>query len=177
MIILINGPFGVGKTSIGTMLKDKINNSMIYDPEEVGFMLRNIIPNDIRYVSEKSGDFQDLKLWKVLTVEIAKMLLETYKRNLIIPMTICDLIRFNYIYDNLKKIDNTVFHFCLLAKKNIIHDRLIKRGDKEGSWPFQQTDKCLKLYQNNLESFNEIIYTDNLREDLICQKILESVFS
>ena len=43
MIIMINGAFGVGKTTIANELLKEIKNSMIYDPEEVGFMLRNII--------------------------------------------------------------------------------------------------------------------------------------
>lgn len=42
MIILINGAFGVGKTSVASELKKTINNSMIFDPEEIGYMLRNI---------------------------------------------------------------------------------------------------------------------------------------
>lgn len=36
MIIWINGSFGVGKTTIAERLKDKIRESIIYDPEEIG---------------------------------------------------------------------------------------------------------------------------------------------
>ena len=78
MIIMINGPFGVGKTTIATMLQSKIENSMIYDPEEVGFMLRNIITNDVKLPEEKTNDFQDLILWKKLTVTVAEKLVNIY---------------------------------------------------------------------------------------------------
>jgi deoxyadenosine/deoxycytidine kinase len=37
---MINGAFGSGKTTTAQMLKPLIPNSMIYDPEEVGYMLR-----------------------------------------------------------------------------------------------------------------------------------------
>lgn len=40
---MINGAFGVWKTSVAMGLTQHVNNSMIFDPEEVGFMLRNII--------------------------------------------------------------------------------------------------------------------------------------
>lgn len=38
MIIMINGAFGVGKTTIANMLQNEIKNSMIYDPEEIGYI-------------------------------------------------------------------------------------------------------------------------------------------
>ncbi len=44
MIIWLNGSFGVGKTTIAYKLKEKINNSIIYDPEEIGTFLDNILP-------------------------------------------------------------------------------------------------------------------------------------
>lgn len=48
MIVMINGAFGAGKTTIAEMLLPLIPNSMIYDPEEVGFMLRKIVTEEIR---------------------------------------------------------------------------------------------------------------------------------
>ncbi|KAB3532841.1 hypothetical protein [Alkaliphilus serpentinus] len=56
MIIMINGPFGVGKTTTAYKLLNSLDNSMIFDPEEVGFMLRNIITKDIRHDDEKKDD-------------------------------------------------------------------------------------------------------------------------
>ena len=32
MIILLNGPFGIGKTTTAKILNEKIENSIIYDP-------------------------------------------------------------------------------------------------------------------------------------------------
>jgi 2-phosphoglycerate kinase len=66
MIIMINGAFGVGKTSVANELQKTINNSMIFDPEEIGYMLRNIITEDIAYPSETTnyGRFS----WSMLPV-------------------------------------------------------------------------------------------------------------
>src|SRR5690625_7808409 len=68
MIIMVNGAFGVGKTTISNELLKVVNNSMLYDSEEIGFMLRNILPNHIKRLEANTGDFQDLELWKELTV-------------------------------------------------------------------------------------------------------------
>ena len=176
MIIMINGPFGVGKTTVAELLCQQLENSMIYDPEEVGFMLRNIIIDDVKLDKEKTGDFQDFVMWKELVVDVAKKLVRTYKKNIVVPMTICNSEYFSYIKNGFKGIDET-FHFCLLAKENTVHERLLKRGDENGSWAFQQTERCLKAYNENLSEFERIIYTDNLTEDEVCGIILSSLTS
>jgi predicted kinase len=40
MVILINGSFGVGKTTVARLLRDALPGSVIYDPEWAGFVLR-----------------------------------------------------------------------------------------------------------------------------------------
>ncbi|GLI84134.1 hypothetical protein ANABIO32_18340 [Rossellomorea marisflavi] len=46
MIIMINGAFGAGKTTLANALCKELPGSMIFDPEEVGYMLRNVIPEE-----------------------------------------------------------------------------------------------------------------------------------
>jgi hypothetical protein len=41
MIIWINGPFGVGKSQTAYELNYRIPNSIVVDPEEVGFSCKN----------------------------------------------------------------------------------------------------------------------------------------
>lgn len=90
---------------------------------ELGFMLRNIITQEIRFDVEKTDDFQNVKSWKVLTVDIADMLIKTYNKNLIVPMTICNIDYFTYIREGFERIDKNVYHFCLLAQKETISKR------------------------------------------------------
>ncbi|MCP1183752.1 AAA family ATPase [Paenibacillus sp. 1781tsa1] len=72
MIIMINGAFGSGKTSAAKALQPLISNSMIYDPEEIGYMLRKLLPENYREENERTDDFQDIELWRILTVKTAK---------------------------------------------------------------------------------------------------------
>ena len=39
MIIMVNGAFGAGKTSVANELLRRLDGAMLFDPEEVGFML------------------------------------------------------------------------------------------------------------------------------------------
>ncbi|MGA3601658.1 AAA family ATPase [Lysinibacillus agricola] len=173
MIIMINGAFGVGKTTIANMLQNEIKNSMIYDPEEIGFMLRNVVPEDIKRNEACTGDFQDLELWKELTVDVAKRLISNYKINLIVPMTIRKIEYLHFIHNGFKSIDEQTYHFCLSASKETIYERLRLRGEAEGNWCFQQTDKCLEAY--NKYDFKEYIDTEKVGINVIVHNIKEKL--
>lgn len=170
---MINGAFGVGKTTIANTLQNEIEHSMIYDPEEIGYMLRNVIPIDIKRTESITGDFQDLELWKEITVDVAKRLITKYKINLIVPMTIRKIEYFHFIYNGFKSIDDQTHHFCLSASKETIYERLRLRGEEEGNWCFQQTDKCLEAY--NQYDFGEYIDTEKNSIIEIVQEIKEKL--
>ncbi|EPH9953487.1 TPA: putative tunicamycin resistance ATP-binding protein TmrD, partial [Klebsiella pneumoniae] len=44
MIIWINGPFGAGKTTLAERLRDRRPKSLIFDPEEIGFVVKETVP-------------------------------------------------------------------------------------------------------------------------------------
>ncbi|MBK3494694.1 AAA family ATPase [Viridibacillus sp. YIM B01967] len=173
MIILINGAFGVGKTSVSERLHKNLENSIVFDPEEVGFMLRNILPNAIKELEAPSGDFQDFILWRKLFVETARCFKEQYGKTLIVPMTIRNFEYFREITEGLNKIDKEVYHFCLTASKDTIHKRLVERGEVEGNWCFQQTDQCLAAYENN--DFSYYINTEDKNLTEITEEIVEKI--
>ncbi|RDI45490.1 AAA family ATPase [Falsibacillus pallidus] len=170
MIIMINGAFGVGKTSVAEELKSRIEGSILFDPEMVGYLLREMLPVEIRQREAKTGDFQDFILWKNLVVEVAEELMDTYHETLIVPMTIYNQERFEYIYNGFKKIDAKTYHFCLMAEKETISDRLLNRGEEEGNWCFQQTERCLDGFRSG--TFDEYIQTDKLNIVEITEHIL-----
>lgn len=173
MIVMINGAFGVGKTTVSNELVKVIENSMLYDPEEVGFMLRNVLPKEVKRHEAETGDFQDLELWRELTVKVASSIVAKYNVNLIVPMTIRNLEYFQTIYSGFENIDKQTYHFCLTASKDTIYKRLRERGEVEGNWCFQQTDKCLKAY--NEHNFGEYIDTENVLVSDVVDAILNKV--
>jgi deoxyadenosine/deoxycytidine kinase len=173
MIIMINGAFGVGKTSVSSGLAEQIENSIIFDPEEVGFMLRNIIPEGIRCKDEDTGDFQDLELWRKLIVTVAGDLIDRYNVNLIVPMTIYRKEYFDYIYNGFKELDRDIHHFCLTASFDTIHRRLENRGDVKGSWAYKQTARCIASFEKY--DFSEYLDTETCTVDETINIIKEKV--
>ena len=66
MIIMINGSFGVGKTTVANKLIESLDNFMLFDPEEIGFMLRHVIADEIKKDGERTDNFQDFEMWRRL---------------------------------------------------------------------------------------------------------------
>lgn len=173
LIIMINGAFGSGKTSTANRLQSLIPNSMIYDPEEVGYMLRNIITEDMKHEEERTDDFQDMELWRVLVVQTAEQLHRKYNRHLIIPMTIYKAVNFRYISEGLSRIDEQLFHFCLIASEDTLQKRIEQRGDVFGEWYQQHSRRAVAAFQD--EQFQQHIVTDDLDTDHVIQRIIHSI--
>ena len=83
MLVWINGAFGAGKTTVALGLAKRWPAALLFDPEKVGFLLRRVVPADCR-----QGDFQDLRLWRQLTVQMAAGLIEQHRRPLIVPIQV-----------------------------------------------------------------------------------------
>ena len=90
MILMLNGAFVAGKTTLANALLERRPEWMLFDPEEVGFMLWKLCPGP-------RGDFQDLAAWPPLVVETARALWAAYGRTLVVPMALVNLPRFRAI--------------------------------------------------------------------------------
>jgi len=173
MIIMVNGAFGAGKTTVSEELLRRIDGSMLYDPEFVGFLLREIVPDDAKSADEQTGDFQDLRPWKSLVVKVAEEIKNTYGKHLIVPMTIRKREYFEEIVNGFKRIDPKTYHFCLMASKETIHNRLRSRGEEDGNWCFQQTDACLDAFEDSI--FEQKIWTEDKTVNEIAEEIMRKV--
>lgn len=122
---------------------------------------------------EARGDFQDLPLWRTLTVIVAEQLRKQYRRTLIVPMTLANPSYFCEIKTGLAQLDPELYHFCLTASVATIHARLTNRGDVAGNWAFQQTVRCVEALQ--APEFQEHIDTEQQNAQDVVQIILSRI--
>ena len=168
MIVFINGAFGVGKTTVAERLVQRIPHSLLFDPEEVGYLLRNVLSP-----IEKPDDFQHYTMWRPLVVKTAQMLLETYQRTLIMPMTFWHLPYFEEVIGGLREIEPDFYHFCLTAPIPVIHARLEQRGEEREGWAWVRAEWCYNAYQSPL--FEQKIPTETLSSEEITETILSTL--
>ncbi len=124
MIVFINGTFGAGKTTVAERLVGRLPGSVLFDPELVGYFLRRIVTP-----IENPADFQDLALWRSLTVTTARELRATYDRTLIMPMTIARLDYFHEVVGGLRAIEPDLHHFTLTADPATLEARIRQSGE------------------------------------------------
>lgn len=131
-ILMLNGAFGAGKTTLAHALLERSPNLMLFDPEEVGPMLWRVM--NVR------GDFQDLPQWAPLVVETARILVATTGKGLVVPMTLVDRENYRTIRRGFETIAPT-HHFTLLASPETLARRLTERGSDR--WAFDQIERCV----------------------------------
>ncbi len=124
MIVFINGTFGAGKTTVAEQLVGRLPGSVLSDPELVGCLLRRIVTP-----IENPADFQDLALWRSLTVMTVRELRVTYDRTLIMPMTIARLDYFREVVGGLRAIEPELHHFTLTADPATPEARIRQSGE------------------------------------------------
>lgn len=135
----MNGAFGVGKTTVARKLASLLPGAMTLDPEEIGGMLRKVVP-----AARQTGDFQDLPLWRRLTVTAVQGVLRDYPGLLLVPMTVVDGGYFDETVGELCRSGITVHHFTLVADPKTIRRRLLWRPSDPRStrWALQRVERC-----------------------------------
>jgi AAA domain len=88
-VVWLHGAFGAGKSSVAAELRRRDDDLIVFDPEAVGYMLREIVP-------VPTGDFQDLPQWRELVVVTAATLSRHSDTAILAPMT---LLRQTYLHE------------------------------------------------------------------------------
>ena len=170
MIVFINGPFGVGKTTVAKLLVKKFPNAMLYDPEVIGAVLKRVLGP-----FKKVQDFQDYTLWRTLVVGGTRVLRMASARTLIIPMTVWRRDLFDAIVAGLGRVDGNLARFRLTASRDVLMDHI--SSDIEDSeacaWRTSHVEVCLKALRD--PAFGTEIPTDDLEPAEVADRILQTV--
>ncbi|ALC85408.1 tunicamycin resistance protein [Bacillus sp. FJAT-22090] len=164
MIIWLNGAFGSGKTQTSYELERRIPNSLVYDPENIGFFIKRNIPKEI-----SKGDFQDYSIWRELNYTTLKYIDSEYDGIIIVPMTLVNPQYFEEIVGKLRDDGVIVNHFVLWASKETLQKRLRSRGERKNSWGEKQIDRCIQGLSNDI--FKNRIETDKLTVESVVETI------
>ncbi|BAZ68047.1 Tunicamycin resistance protein [Fischerella sp. NIES-4106] len=161
MIVLLNGSFGVGKTTVAKILHDSLTGSIIYNPEWAGSLLMRL-PNWIELKRTGTGDFQHIKLW-IKSVIAGTQLYRLFARSVVIvPMTFSSRDYFDEIVIGIKSFDSELRVFCLKASLDTVKRRLVQRGTQiegaESEWIARRIVECADAHRDRY--FGEPVDTE-----------------
>lgn len=158
-VIILNGPAGVGKTTIGKLLAQESENSVCIS----GDALKDFIIRKTDTVKGRLG----------------------YKNGASLIRNFVDagyeLIIFEYIFPSKKQIsyflkklnvDVPVFLYTLWAPLEIVREREAKRIGRASLG--EQVTKCHKELALNLHELGQIIHTDHLALEEVVKNIITS---
>ena len=168
MIIWLNGPFGVGKTTLANLLHQEIPNSILYDPELLGDFFQENLPKAVC-----PEDFQDYPIWRQTTVQIIRDLATKTGQVIIVPMTVFKKEYCQEIIEQGLIEDMCVQHYILVAEKETILDRLNKRTQENNNWALKHLDNCLQAFEDQIPGRK--IDTDSLTVDELAEIVLRDL--
>ncbi len=166
VILWLNGPFGVGKTSVARRLVARLPAATLLDPERIGFVLARATRE-----GRRASDFQDLTAWRTWTVRGLRAAAKL-RAHVVVPMTLVDVGYFEEIVGALRGTGIDVRHFTLMAAPGIVRARLHARGSAV-AWGERQLDRCITAL--NDPRFAEHVATDAQSIDDVAEEIARRV--
>jgi hypothetical protein len=162
MIVWLNGPFGIGKTTTARALVRRLEGALLYDPEIVGGALRQMVVE-----VDAADDFQDLRAWRRLVVESARVLRTTYDRTLVVPMTVWRGAYLAELADGFRSIDPDLHCLRLTAPEAALRARILGRPEEEGphDWALGHLAEGLEL-MHDPRAGEEVVTADRTPDEI-----------
>ena len=143
MIVLLNGAFGIGKTTVARALVSQLRRAVIVDPEPAGIVLQRMG----RIAGRRIDDFQNLRMWRRLTVGVIRTARLLYP-NVLVPMAFSNIDYLDEIRRRLQRFDSRVLHFCLIAPIDVVNERLARRRlrPEDQAWQLRRAAECCAVH-------------------------------
>jgi len=154
--LLINGAFGIGKTTVARLLKAATTGAAIHDPERAGFILRRL-PAWVIGEPRQPDDYQNLAIWRRMAVSGAR---RAHRRAgpVIMPMAFSDPGWFGEVVGGLAA-DAPVRVFCLTAPLVVVRERIERRAAAERwadtDWVLRRAEECCAAHAEG--AFGELV--------------------
>lgn len=167
MLLLINGPFGVGKTTVARELIQLLPNALLFDPELIGAFLRQLLGP-----LAAGGEYQDLPLWRRLTVELATCVTAEHGVDLVIPMTLWRRAYLDEITAGFRASGDELTCVQLVASRETLTRRILSRPDADGphAWAFAHIESGLAMAHD--PTFGLPIATDDCSPVQVAERLL-----
>lgn len=149
MIIWIDGPYGVGKSTLAEKLHEINRHSFVFDAEAVGNAVRDNLPEELfnGYI------FEGYPMWFSLCTELLADLAGRYEGDIYVPMTLVWPDSYAKIKRPLAEQGIAIRHVLLEAPHTVIRDRILARGEEEDCWCMRHIDLCLE----NQKRFSDVL--------------------
>ena len=150
IFVLLNGSFGIGKTTTAKLLLRAVPGAAISDPEHVGYMLRRL-PAFALGLRRQPADYQDMVLWRRLIVTQARWVRRRCDV-VIIPMAFTNR-DYRVGFEGALTATAPVTRLCLVAPLDVVRSRLQRRAlneERQGLTEFElrRSEECVVAHSD-----------------------------
>lgn len=148
MILWIDGPYGVGKSTLAEALHGLRPESLVFDAEEVGNAVRDNLPTNTY-----SEVFEGYPLWFEFCSELLLEISKSFLGDIFIPMTLIYPDSFEKAAAPLREYGIDIRHILLESDYETVRGRILERGEDEDCWCIENIGLCLE----NQAKFKDVI--------------------
>jgi predicted kinase len=172
MVVFINGAFGIGKTTVASLLAAQLPNSTVIDPEPVGLLLSRLAV--LFPLRERTDDFQDLVSWRRMSIRAIGFALR-FRKTVIVPMTFSNVAYLGEFLAHFRGRKVPAHHFCLTAPYHVVLQRLQSREGRQGAnpWVLRRSAECCAAHE--APEFAEHVPTTDHSALAVAKEILERI--
>lgn len=169
MVIWIDGPYGVGKSTLAERLRELAPHSFVFDAEQVGNSVRENTPKELfnGYI------FEGYPLWFELCAALLSDLSRRYDGTIYVPMTLTERDSFEKIAAPLRQSGIAAAHIVLTSTYEVVHDRILQRGEEEDCWCMENIGLCLER-QRDFDGVVRLLSVGKTVDEL-ARELLEAV--
>lgn len=149
MILWIDGPYGVGKSTLANALHEREPDSFIFDAEAVGNAVRDNLPPEMF----NGWIFEGYPLWFHMCAALLTEIAGNFSGTVYVPMTLTEQDSFEKITRPLRERGVRVEHILLEADDDTVRQRILARGEEEGCWCMENIGLC----QARQRDFTDVI--------------------
>lgn len=169
MIIWIDGPYGVGKSTLAERLAELDPRGFVFDAEEVGNAVRENTPRELY----NGAIFEGYPMWFEMCVALLTDLSRRYDGTIYVPMTLTEPDSFKKIAAPLRDNGIEARHVLLESTFEVVRDRILERGEEEGCWCMENIGLCLERQRD----FENVIRLRSVEKtvDQLAAELLETI--
>lgn len=170
MIIWLNGPHGIGKTTTAGLLTERISDARVFDPETVGYILRPTL-SGLRPVS----DFREWPPWRGMVARAATSIHGYIDGVLVMPQTVPEQDFWHEIRAEIDAAGIQLVHVTLIADEDEHHRRIVNDTVEAPQVADGRAAK-MAMFRASLgwlERESTVIMTDGLTPDQVADQVIQ----
>ena len=173
---MINGSFGIGKTTVARLLRKALPGSLIYDPEWFGVALMRV-GRLFRIARWQTDDFQHIPLWRTSVSNGVGLFSRVASGPVIVPMTFSSREYFDQVLSEMNAGGLEPQVFCLAASLETIQRRLANRRldptGQQALWLERRILECVLAHADS--HFGESVDAEHRSPNDIAHEILQKL--